>query len=229
MTRSTATLRTFSLVTTIVACGPRRLVPLAPCATAASAESRLEILSRPFEGEHSAGNVFDHDLPILFNDRNDYVLTMCGQQTRGVRGHDGYDWGMPIGTPLLAVADGRVVRAEQESVTCGARPGPGARVVVVEVRASATEIVRAMYGHLDKIGVAPGDSVQAGDVIGTSGNTGCSTSPHLHFSVARVLDGREVLIDPYGWHSQTPDPWAADPRGAKSIWLWKPSAAPRLF
>src|SRR3954468_23351439 len=101
MTRSTATLLTSSLVTTIVACGPRRLVPLAPCATATSAESRLEILSRPFEGEHSAGNVFDHDPPILFNDRNDYVLTMCGQQTRGVRGHDGYDWGMPIGTPLL--------------------------------------------------------------------------------------------------------------------------------
>lgn len=231
MTRSAAaTLLTISLVTAVIAYGPRRLVPLAPCASAATAESRLEIFSRPFKGDYPAGNVFDHDLPLLFNDQNDYVLTMCGQRTRGVQGHNGYDWGMPIGTPLLAVAEGRIVRAEQEPVTCGGRPGPGARVVVIETRANAGgEVVRAMYGHLDRINVAAGDTVHVGDVIGTSGNTGCSTRPHLHLSVARVVDGREVLIDPYGWHSQALDPWAADVRGAKSIWLWRPSAAPRLF
>jgi murein DD-endopeptidase MepM/ murein hydrolase activator NlpD len=219
----------FVLATSIVACGPRRLVPIAPCAVSASAESRLEIFGRPFVGEYTTANVFDHDLPLLFNDPNNYVLTTCGQQTRGVKGHDGYDWVMPIGTSLLAVADGRVVRAEQEAVTCGAKPGPGARVVIIESRASSTDTLRAIYGHLDRIDVKQGDIVHAGDVIGTSGNTGCSTAPHLHFSVARVIAGREVLIDPYGWHSQAPDPWATDPRGAKSIWLWKPSAAPRVF
>jgi murein DD-endopeptidase MepM/ murein hydrolase activator NlpD len=135
---------------------------------------------------------------------------------------------MPVGTPLLAVADGRIVRAEQETVTCGGRPGSGARVVAIEIRSNATDVIHAIYGHLDRIDVKTGGTVHAGDIIGTSGNTGCSQRPHLHLNVARVFDGREVLVDPYGWHSQLTDPWAVDARGAKSVWRWKPSAAPQL-
>ena len=233
MSRCGVAVAGLSVVATVVACVPKRLVPHAPCApSAASAESRLEIFSRPFEGEHPTGNVFDHDLPTLYDDRNGYVLNMCAQRTGGFDGHNGYDWTMPVGTPMLAVADGRVVRAEEEPpVFClglGKRVN-GARVVVIEIRPNASDVIHAMYGHLDRIAVKTGDTVHAGDILGTSGNTGCSTRPHLHFNAARVLDGREVLIDPYGWHSSAPDPWAADSRGAKSIWLWKPSAAPRLF
>ena len=221
------------LIVTASACAPKRFGPLPSCTpTAATAESRLEIFSRPFEGEHPRGNVFDHDRPILSEDDNGYLLTMCGTRTTGFDGHNGYDWGMPVGTPLLAVADGIVVRAEEEPpVFC---PGlkkvvNGARVVVIESRPNASDVFHAMYGHMDQIGVKNGDTVRTGDLVGTSGNTGCSTAPHLHFNAARVIDGREVLIDPYGWHSKFPDPWAADPHGAKSIWLWRPSAAPRLF
>jgi hypothetical protein len=52
---------------------------------------------------------------------------------------------MPTGTPLLAVADGKIVRAEQEPVTCGGKPGSGARVVVIEVRPNGTDVVHAFY------------------------------------------------------------------------------------
>ena len=226
-----------TVVTTVLACGlkrPRLPEPVASCTTsAATAESRLEIFSRPFEGEHPTRGVFDHDVPLLYEEQNGYLLSMCGQKTRwGLDGHNGYDWTMPIGTPMLAVADGIVVRAgEEPPVFCqslGQRV-TGARVVAIEIRSNTGDVIRAIYGHLDRIGVRVGDTVRAGDILGTSGNTGCSTKPHLHFNTARVLNGREVLIDPYGWHSQAPDPWAADSRGAQSIWLWRPSAAPRLF
>ena len=63
-------------------------------------------------------------------------------------------------------------------------------------------------------------------MIGLSGNTGCSGTPHLHFGVGRSVAGRYVLIDPYGWHAPTGDPWELDPRGAASVWLWKDGAAP---
>jgi murein DD-endopeptidase MepM/ murein hydrolase activator NlpD len=47
------------------------------------------------------------------------------------------------------------------------------------------------YLHLQKNGVLVkvGDEVQAGDLVARSGNTGCSTGPHLHFHVRQPLDG----------------------------------------
>jgi hypothetical protein len=53
-------------VSACLSCGARRLPPpFAPCAlSAATAQSRLEISGRPFEGELAVTNVFDHDVPI---------------------------------------------------------------------------------------------------------------------------------------------------------------------
>ena len=47
-----------------------------------------------------------------------------------------------------------------------------------------------MYGHKLSLLAAEGDEVQAGQVIGLSGNSGRSTAPHLHFEVRR--DGKSV-------------------------------------
>jgi murein DD-endopeptidase MepM/ murein hydrolase activator NlpD len=90
------------------------------------------------------------------------------------------------------------------------------------------ELYVSAYGHLSRIDVREGVSISEGTVIGLSGNTGCSGTPHLHFGVARNVAGRYVLIDPYGWHAPTGDPWELDPRGAASVWLWKDGAAPSL-
>jgi murein DD-endopeptidase MepM/ murein hydrolase activator NlpD len=47
-----------------------------------------------------------------------------------------------------------------------------------------------MYGHVSRLIAAEGGEVQAGQVIGLSGNSGRSTAPHLHFEIRR--DGKSV-------------------------------------
>src|SRR5918994_1406436 len=78
-----------------------------------------------------------------------------------------------------------------------------ALLVVLVHTAPTGELYASIYGHLSRIDVQAGASVSEGTVIGLSGNTGCSGTPHLHFGVGRSVAGRYVLIDPYGWHAPT--------------------------
>ena len=202
------------------ACGP----------VSTSANAVLPIFGRPFDGAFPIGNFFDHDKP-LDSEANGYVLTLCGaRDTKQVDGHQGYDWRMPEGTPLLAVADGVVLTAGLEPPHyCPGldRTVQALLVQLVHTTPSGESYVSA-YGHLSRIDVHEGASDSEGTVIGLSGNTGCSGTPHLHFGAARKVADRYVLIDPYGWHSTEGDPWELDSRGAASVWLWKDGAAPSL-
>ena len=53
----------------------------------------------------------------------------------------------------------------------------------------------AVYGHLDKFNVKVGQLVSEGDVVATTGNTGTSTAPHLHFEIREDVPG-------YVWHRE---------------------------
>lgn len=85
--------------------------------------------------------------------------------------HAGIDFGVPIGTPVYAAADGTVVRA-------GAASGYGIAVYLQHADGVITR-----YGHLSRTTVSVGDTVTAGQQIALSGNTGVSTGAHLHFEV----------------------------------------------
>jgi murein DD-endopeptidase MepM/ murein hydrolase activator NlpD len=213
----------------------------APNSTSIPSPTSISLFQKPFSGNFPTTNVFDHDLPQQFRDRNGYVTTWQGNKRRVglsgayIDGHEGYDWIMPVGTRILAVADGVVEWAAQEQPfscpTLGGRIVSGLSVAITHTAANGSRF-RSIYGHLDQISVSRGERVRSGQLVGLSGNTGCSTEPHLHFAVRRLTgtnNGQSALIDPYGWSGNGVDPWSVHPEGAASILLWKDRQAPRLF
>lgn len=105
------------------------------------------------------------------------------------------DFTVPIGTPVLAARKGRVVEVDQDFTEGGPNPLLEANHVLI-LHEDGT---LGLYGHLDtnRITVTFGQSVEAGTLIGYSGNTGYSTGPHLHFSVmanTRSADGTAKYV-----------------------------------
>ncbi len=190
----------------------------------------MQVFRQPFEGERFTTNAFDHRFPRQFIDRSAGILTSFGEEVRvGINGHQGYDYMMPAGTPVYAAADGLVDFAGKEApFFCPllGRKVQGLQVVLLHALPAA--ILKSVYAHFEKLTVKSGQLVKRGDLLGLSGNTGCSTSPHLHFDVRRLFeDGREASIDPYGWNSSLLDPWAANFEGSASPLLWEPGFAPK--
>lgn len=94
--------------------------------------------------------------------------------------HPGVDIGNVRGTPIVAAASGVVVASVNGCVegrkSCGG--GYGNHIDVEHPNGTITR-----YGHLSKSQVSVGQSVSQGQQIGTLGNTGSSTGPHLHFEI----------------------------------------------
>ena len=99
--------------------------------------------------------------------------------------HEGIDIRATEGTPVFAIADGIITKAAPDSK--GVENGGGKMIFL-----DCGNGVEGRYMHLSAYGVKAGDYVKAGQVIGFSGNTGDSSTPHLHFEY-RVND---VPINP---------------------------------
>jgi murein DD-endopeptidase MepM/ murein hydrolase activator NlpD len=91
------------------------------------------------------------------------------------KAHNGVDYGAAIGTPVWAVADGVVTRAQNT--------GAGGNTVCIR----HVNAMETCYLHLSRYGagVRAGARVSQKQVIAYSGNTGRSTGPHLHFALKR--------------------------------------------
>lgn len=106
--------------------------------------------------------------------------------------HQGTDIGIPTGTNVHSLCDGKVVAT-------GAYGGYGQRV---EIKQSDGSTV--LYGHLsDSNYFNVGDEVKAGDIIALSGNTGNTTGPHLHLEIhdedGNLVDSEEIFDDNGNW------------------------------
>lgn len=90
--------------------------------------------------------------------------------------HSGQDFAVPIGTSVMAVHGGTVVKTGGN----GAGDGPAYGNAVVIKHANGTY---SQYAHLSRVDVHVGQTVSTGQHIAQSGNTGNSSGPHLHFEI----------------------------------------------
>lgn len=88
-----------------------------------------------------------------------------------IKFHGGIDIAVPVGTKVVAAADGIVKFA-------GWKGGYGNVVVIEHADGSET-----LYGHNSKLLVIEGQKVSGGEPISLSGSTGKSTGPHVHFEI----------------------------------------------
>lgn len=82
--------------------------------------------------------------------------------------------------PVLASSDGIVVEANYDIVSCHTCLYGLEIIIKHDVYG---QIYRTRYAHLSALAVQVGQVVKSGQIIGTSGSTGSSTGPHLHFDV----------------------------------------------
>jgi murein DD-endopeptidase MepM/ murein hydrolase activator NlpD len=122
-------------------------------------------------------------LPWLPGEAYDCIQGNHGNFTHHGLNQYAFDFAMPVGTLVTAAAAGRVVRVKQTSREGGIRIRDFAagNVVIIDHGRG----LFSQYLHLKHQGarVREGDLVEAGQIIAESGNTGFSTTPHLHFQV----------------------------------------------
>jgi murein DD-endopeptidase MepM/ murein hydrolase activator NlpD len=97
-----------------------------------------------------------------------------GIKTQGIHGHNAVDLSAPVGTPIMAAADGEVIVAKSG----GWNGGYGSYIEIQHPNGTQT-----LYAHLSHVSVSVGEDVTQGQVIGKLGNTGDSTGPHVHFEI----------------------------------------------
>ena len=201
--------------------------------TAAVSGTVAPFLSKPFTGEFIVRNPMDHDTPQEFVDTNSYFVASWGERINAFSSHAGYDFSMPQGTPILAAAPGTVTLAGSTTFYCPllATNVNQISVIILHNLPDGSKY-QTYYAHLSRVDVTVGATVTTGQQLGLSGNTGCTTAPHLHFELDRITgtnNGQVAQADPYGWTGTYTDPWQANPAGTKSIYLWLPNKAPQML
>lgn len=141
----------------------------------------------------------DESQTLIRNTKITYPVVYLGNyefdHAENVGSHLAVDIKMPIGTPIHAIANGKVMKTSTQS------SGFGHHIVVMHTGVPDPEnpgqktTLYSNYVHLSDVLVSEGENVLKGQVIGKSGNTGTSTTPHLHFQIDK---------DSAPWHPYWP-------------------------
>ena len=95
--------------------------------------------------------------------------------------HNGVDVAAPIGTAIVAPADGVVALVHQDMFYTG-------KTVMLDHGLGLTTV----YAHMDDVSVFEGQVLSQGDMLGTIGKTGRTTGPHLHWG----MTWKSTHVDP---------------------------------
>ncbi len=119
--------------------------------------------------------------------------------------HPGIDLKLALGTPLGAVAGGRVYQVRSNSLL--------GMHVLIEHRLPSGEGFYSVYAHLGSISVSEGQDVSPGTIIGRVGMTGSTSGPHLHLQIDRKTgDGQHAVYQPGSVPSRSEaDRWVISP------------------
>ncbi|UXU79113.1 peptidoglycan DD-metalloendopeptidase family protein [Mammaliicoccus sciuri] len=146
------------------------------------------------------------------------ILQTFGHYTGGLMfnggRHYGIDFGMPTGTPIKALTAGKISQAGWVN------GGGGNQVTLDEPNGKWFQ----WYMHMKDGGVKvkKGQKVQAGDLLGYSGSTGNSTTPHLHIQRMKGYPSNATAVDPMSWLKSLKG------GGSKSASKWKPEVIKAL-
>ncbi len=133
-------------------------------------ESRINELDQFLLNKDSMLKSTPSIMPAIGNLTSPYGPRLSPYAGR-IKMHEGIDIGAPVGTPIVAPADGVVTFS-------GAKAGFGNFVQIVHGYG-----VETIFGHMSSLHVKKGEKVARGTKIATVGNTGYSTGPHLHYEV----------------------------------------------
>lgn len=111
-------------------------------------------------------------LPVQGRLSSQFGLRRIYNNQERIRRHTGLDIAAPNGTPIVAPADGKVIRTGDYFFT-------GGTVFIDHGQGLIT-----MYCHLSKTAVKAGDILKQGDPVGEVGSTGRVSGPHLHWVVS---------------------------------------------
>lgn len=121
-------------------------------------------------------------------ENDQYIFSRFGTRVDPISGevktHGGTDIAAPLGTPILAAADGVVVTATWHN-SYG-----------YYIKIKHDDTYSTLYGHCSALHVSAGQTVKQGQVIAECGSTGYSTGPHCHFEV--IQNG--VRVDALGFY-----------------------------
>lgn len=112
-----------------------------------------------------------------------------GMTMNGTDNHYGLDFGMPTGTSVKAVTAGTITDASWSPY------GGGNQVELKEPGGKWFQ----WWMHNSKLSVKKGDKVQPGDELAKSGNTGSSSTPHVHIQRMKGYPSNDTAVDPTSW------------------------------